>query len=66
MSIQDFERKEIFEPLGMMHTSLGPGKFGLANTVEVQVGAETDLQAFRDWGPNSPYWRIWGTPGVAC
>ena len=62
MSIQDFERKEIFEPLGMMHTSLGTGKFRLADTVQVQVGGETDLQAFADWGPNSPYWRNLGNP----
>lgn len=62
MSIQDFERKEIFEPLGMMHTSLGMGKFRLADTVQVQVGTETDLHAFRDWGPNSTYWRELGNP----
>jgi CubicO group peptidase (beta-lactamase class C family) len=62
MSIQDFERKEIFEPLGMMHTSLGTGKFKLADTVQVQVGNETDLQAFKDCGPNSPYWRDLGNP----
>jgi CubicO group peptidase (beta-lactamase class C family) len=62
MSIQDFERREIFEPLGMMHTSLGTGKFRLADTVQVQVGGETDLQAFADWGPNSPYWRNLGNP----
>ncbi len=62
MSIQDFERKEIFEPLGMLHTSLGTGKFRLADTVQVQVGTETDLQAFRDWGPNSTYWRNLGCP----
>jgi CubicO group peptidase (beta-lactamase class C family) len=62
MSIQDFERKEIFEPLGMIHTSLGMGRFRLADTVQVQVGTETDLQAFEDWGPNSPYWRNLGNP----
>jgi CubicO group peptidase (beta-lactamase class C family) len=62
MSIQDFERKEIFEPLGMTHTSLGTGKFRLADTVQVQVGTETDMQAFRDWGPNSTYWRDLGNP----
>lgn len=62
MSIQDFERKEIFEPLGMTHTALGLGKFRLADTVQVQVGNETDLRAFRDWGPNSTYWRNLGCP----
>jgi CubicO group peptidase (beta-lactamase class C family) len=62
MSIQDFERKEIFEPLGMIHSSLGPGKYRLADTVQVQVGNETDMQAFHNWGQNSAYWRGLGDP----
>jgi CubicO group peptidase (beta-lactamase class C family) len=62
MPLRDFERKEIFEPLGMMQSSLVPGDLPIADTVQVQPSGESDPQGFASWGPNSPYWRNLGNP----
>jgi CubicO group peptidase (beta-lactamase class C family) len=61
MTIHDFLRKEIFEPLGLASTSLGSR--GLpAKTVEriVRVQTQAYQDASFDW--NSPYWRELGSP----
>ena len=67
MPIRDFERKEIFEPLGMEHSSLGLGRMRIGDTVQVQDPGNTEpLPTTREdlasWGANSEYWRNMGSP----
>jgi CubicO group peptidase (beta-lactamase class C family) len=56
MPLRDFERKEIFEPLGMRHTALGLGGMPIAHTVQVEDADKTNF------GANSEYWRNMGHP----
>ena len=60
MPLRDFERKEIFAPLGMNHSSLGVGGIPITETVQVQESA--DPQELASWGANSEYWRNLGNP----
>jgi CubicO group peptidase (beta-lactamase class C family) len=60
MPLRDFERQEIFDPLGMKDTSLGVGRVPIGETVQVQeAGNSADLAS---WGANSEYWRNLGNP----
>ena len=56
MPLREFERKEIFEPLGMQHSALGLGRNRIQDTVQIQ---ESDGSS---WGGNSEYWRNMGHP----
>ena len=56
MPLPEFERKEIFEPLGMQHSALGLGGMRIADTVHVQDSGEAS------WNANSEYWRNMGHP----
>jgi CubicO group peptidase (beta-lactamase class C family) len=56
MPLREFERTEIFEPLGMQHSALGLGGMRIADTVRVQDSGETS------WNSNSEYWRNMGHP----
>jgi CubicO group peptidase (beta-lactamase class C family) len=56
MPLREFERKEIFEPLGMAHSSLGLGKRRIADTIPIQESGSSD------WDGNSEYWRNMGHP----
>ena len=56
MPLREFERKEIFEPLGMRHSALGLGGMRIADTVQVQDSGEAS------WNSNSEYWRNMGHP----
>ncbi len=58
--LRDFERKEIFEPLGMAHSSLGMGGRSISDTVQVQESG--DPAELASWGANSEYWRNLGNP----
>jgi CubicO group peptidase (beta-lactamase class C family) len=58
--LRDFERKEIFEPLGMEHSSLGLGRMAISDTVQVQDSG--DPKDLASWGANSEYWRNLGNP----
>jgi CubicO group peptidase (beta-lactamase class C family) len=60
MPLRDFERKEIFEPLGMQQSSLGPGRVPISDTVQVQESG--DPEDLASWGANSEYWRNLGNP----
>ena len=60
MPLRDFERNEIFGPLGMNHSSLGVGGIPIAETVQVQESG--DPQDLASWGANSEYWRNLGNP----
>ena len=59
LSIREFMRQEIFEPLGMADTSLGVNptlekRIAAVNVPVEHVGA--------DWGWTSNYWRNFGAP----
>ena len=56
MPLPEFERKEIFEPLGMQRSALGLGGMRIADTVQVQDSGEAS------WNSNSEYWRNMGHP----
>src|SRR3984893_4327851 len=56
MPLPEFERKEIFEPLGMQRSALGLGGMRIRDTVQVQDSGETS------WNSNSEYWRNMGHP----
>jgi CubicO group peptidase (beta-lactamase class C family) len=65
--IRDFERKEIFEPLGMKHSSLGLGRMRIGDTVQIQDPGNTEPlpttpEDLASWGANSEYWRSLGSP----
>jgi len=53
---REFLRREVFEPLGMTHASLGLGGRQIADTARCQVAGD------EDWNWNSPYWRDLGAP----
>jgi CubicO group peptidase (beta-lactamase class C family) len=57
--LRDFQKKEIFDVLGMKDSSLGLGGRAIADTVWCQTGQGPDVDRF---GPNSPYWRDMGHP----
>jgi CubicO group peptidase (beta-lactamase class C family) len=63
MPLAQFERRELFEPLGMKHSSLGLGERPLADTARVQgdsfAQSEKDLDRY---GANSAYLRQLGHP----
>lgn len=60
--LRDFEKKEIFDPLGMKEASLGLGGRKIADLAQCQPGKGTDPKEWESWGWNSPYWRDLGVP----
>jgi CubicO group peptidase (beta-lactamase class C family) len=62
IALRDFERKEIFAPLGMAHSALGLGGMRIGETVQIQESADSDPKDTASWGSNSPYWRNMGHP----
>ena len=62
MRLRDFEKKEIFEPLGMEHSSLGLGQMRIADTVQAWTSPKDNPQDTERFGPNSKYWRDMGHP----
>ena len=59
ISLPEFLRREIFQPLGMNDTSLGVGGLQTDRIAHVNVGEE--MQNL-DWGWNTPYWWNFGAP----
>lgn len=59
--LRDFEREEIFAPLGMTRSALGMGEWTLEDVVWCGTDAEEDEEQ-QSWGWNSPYWRDFGAP----
>lgn len=64
LPLRQFEKREIFDPLGMRRTSLGLGGRDIAQTAWCQGSPSFeekpgDRQRF---GANSPYWRDMGHP----
>lgn len=61
MTIHDFLRKEIFEPLGLASTSLGSRGLPAATQERlVRVQTQANQEPSFDW--NSKYWRELGSP----
>ncbi len=61
MRLRDFERDEIFAPLGMQRSALGLGELAIEDTVWCGTAIEEDEET-KSWGWNSPYWRDFGAP----
>ena len=59
--LRDFEREEIFAPLGMERSALGIGDWAIEDTVWCGTDTQEDDE-LRSWGWNSPYWRDFGAP----
>ena len=59
--LRDFEREEIFAPLGMERSALGLGDRAIEDTVWCGTATEEEAET-RSWGWNSPYWRDFGAP----
>ncbi len=73
LRLRDFEKREIFDPLGMKSSALGLGSFEISETAWCQTspgsapsrdreGADPKEEDLQSWGPNSPYWRDMGHP----
>jgi CubicO group peptidase (beta-lactamase class C family) len=60
--LRDFEKKEIFDPLGMKDTSLGLGGRRISDLVNCATKPDTDPADNERFGPNSLYWRGLGCP----
>lgn len=60
--LRDFEKREIFEPLGMKNSSLGLGGRRIEDTAWCQTSASANQEDLRSFGANSPYWRDMGHP----
>jgi len=61
-SLREFDRQQIFEPLGMQRTQLGADGLRLADTVQVWTDPHENSEDAVSWGPNSVYWRNFGAP----
>lgn len=59
VSIQEFVRREIIQPLGLKSTGLGSQGFARERLVRAQV---PDYQAGTDFSWNSTYWQQLGSP----
>ena len=59
VTLPEFLRKEVFEPLGMADTSLGWQPEKKERIAVVRVGPE---QQKTDWHWNTPYWLGFGAP----
>jgi CubicO group peptidase (beta-lactamase class C family) len=59
LSIAEFLRREIFQPLGLRSTALGARGLERERLVRVQV---PEYQAGSDFGWNSTYWKDLGAP----
>jgi CubicO group peptidase (beta-lactamase class C family) len=59
LSLRDFLRREIFDPLGMKDTALGAQ--GLDATRIPHVNVDEEMRG-ATWGWNTPYWHHFGAP----
>jgi CubicO group peptidase (beta-lactamase class C family) len=61
--LRDFEKKEIFEPLGMDNSALGLGKgWHIKDTVACYESPGANPKDIERFGANSAYWRDMGHP----
>jgi CubicO group peptidase (beta-lactamase class C family) len=63
-SLAEFERREIFEPLGMVDTSLGVDSSKTERVSQVNIPRESFEygESDADWNWNSSYWWNFGAP----
>ncbi|MFO0951306.1 MAG: serine hydrolase domain-containing protein [Isosphaeraceae bacterium] len=59
VTLADFLRREVFDPLGMHDTSLGWNPAKKERIARIRLGAD---QAKTDWNWNTPYWLGFGAP----
>jgi CubicO group peptidase (beta-lactamase class C family) len=59
LTLAEFLKREIFDPLGLRSTALGSRGFDRDRLVRVEV---PDYQANSDFSWNSPYWQELGSP----
>lgn len=59
MTLRDFLKKELFDPLGMNDTSLGWQPEKRDRIARIRISPE---QEKTDWNWNSPYWLSFGAP----
>lgn len=62
MRLRDFEKREIFEPLGMQSSSLGLGGRRIEDLVRCGSTPSANPKDEVSFGANSPYWREFGCP----
>jgi CubicO group peptidase (beta-lactamase class C family) len=62
MKLRDFEKKEIFDPLGMKDSSLGLGGRRISDLVSCAAAPGADPTDQERFGPNTLYWRDLGCP----
>ena len=60
--LRDFEKAEMFDPLGMKHSALGMGGWKLSETVWVEESPNANQANSKRFGANSAYWRDMGHP----
>ena len=60
--LRDFEKKEIFDRLGMKDTSLGLGGRRIADLVSIASAPRANRTEEESFGGNSAYWRDMGHP----
>ena len=60
--LRDFEKEEMFDPLGMKHSALGMGGWKINETVWVETSPNANQADLERFGPNSAYWRDMGHP----
>jgi len=60
--LRDFEKEEMFEPLGMRHSALGMGEWKINETVWVETSPNANKADLERFGPNGRYWRDMGHP----
>ena len=60
--LRDFEKKEIFDPLGMKDSSLGLGGRRISDLVSCATSPGADPADENRFGPNTLYWRDMGCP----
>jgi CubicO group peptidase (beta-lactamase class C family) len=62
MRLRDFEKKQIFDRVGMSNTSLGLGGRRIADLVSCATSRGANSADEESFGANSPYWRDMGHP----
>ncbi len=62
MRLRDFEKREIFDPLGLKASSFGLGGRRINDLVSCSTTPDADPADDERFGPNSLYWRDMGCP----